>query len=426
MAVKAEVKAGSTPASTTSQKSLKRSATNGDSEPPTKREKRRKYTERPVWANLNPSNPRHGQAGSLPNSRTPNAPAPPLLLQNSTPAPPPPLAVHGHSHVNGPIPVDEELAKMRRIKGAWEKSFAGTVSLPDIPQTIADWLHGHLSMSFRRDGRAGLDPRDGTLEIEAKIGRIQRRGRDERLTHGVCSITVLDPKFADNEVAFESEMNEREHKHMNTLLNNRLVESARRDQSLRPEEKAGLQKIQYTHLRETDHFRKLSKAGKSALPQTIPIERLGHEPNLRTTVDDKTKQVTARIIKVKLGNLHILNPRADYDLRITVSIECNLMRDGLDDSGLTEEPEPGKSAQPPRKKDRMSYKHLDYQIDLTRVDTPGLAPKYELELEVDASALQTEMARIQAGQEDGFVNIVEGFWENAKWLMKQRVPQEQH
>ncbi|KXL45896.1 MAG: hypothetical protein FE78DRAFT_120930, partial [Acidomyces sp. 'richmondensis'] len=80
--------------------------------------------------------------------------------------------------------------------------------------------------------------------------------------------------------------------------------------------------------------------------------------------------------------------------------------------------------EPDRKKDRMSYRHLAYRIDLTRVDVEGTAvgggPKYELEVEVDSQVLRKRVDGLLAGSGggDGYMAVVSGLLENAFLLMR--------
>lgn len=209
-------------------------------------------------------------------------------------------------------------------------------------------------------------------------------------------------------------MRQAEHKDMNSYLNSATQTSFR---------EPGREKIDYKHLFETDSFRTLSEVGLRALPEAIhKHNQRGRDLKLRTTIDSKTKVLKARIVKVKVADLHIFNPGPNYDMRISINIECNLIRPDLDPHALTKEPNPQEPVQPDRKKDRLSYKQLKYSVDLTRVDVAGMPPKYELEIEVDANALRQEMSKMLVGQDNGFTDIVDGFMENAQWLMKQVKP----
>ena len=67
----------------------------------------------------------------------------------------------------------------------------------------------------------------------------------------------------------------------------------------------------------------------------------------------------------------------------------------------------------------MSYKHLAYSIDLTKVESQGVPSKYELELEVDANVLRQQIERGKRGLDTAYTDVVSGFFDNATFLMRQ-------
>ena len=178
--------------------------------------------------------------------------------------------------------------------------------------------------------------------------------------------------------------------------------------------------IDYKHLRETDSFRTLSNLGVQSLPEVArkrPIER---ELRLRTTVDDKTRQVKARIVKIPLAHLHIFNPADPYDCRISMNLEVNMDRPNMDPEALVIPPTEERTAHRDRHKDRLSYQHLAYAVDLTRVDVNGLPPTFELELELDSVFLRQQMQLLKTGAPNAFGNVIESFLDNCTFLMRQR------
>ena len=167
--------------------------------------------------------------------------------------------------------------------------------------------------------------------------------------------------------------------------------------------------MQYTHLHETDSFHALSPLGVQALPQALQRRRGKREPRLRVT-KDKTG-VKARIVKIPIDHLHIYNPKYRYDCRISINLEVNLDRPDLDPDSLIADDSSINPSDPnrkpvvnevPRVKDRLSYKHLAYSVDLTKVEREGLGPTYELELEVDSNLLRQQMGFMREGEEARF------------------------
>ena len=116
--------------------------------------------------------------------------------------------------------------------------------------------------------------------------------------------------------------------------------------------------------------------------------------------------------------MHIQNPVEPYDCRISMNLEVNFPPD-VDISELIEPPSHDRPPPPERIKDRLSYKHLAYSIDLTKVESQGVPSKYELELEVDANVLRQQIERGKRGLDTAYTDVVSGFFDNATFLMRQ-------
>ncbi|WPG97256.1 Hypothetical protein R9X50_00002800 [Acrodontium crateriforme] len=388
-------------------------------EPPTKRGKMRKYTERPVWARLARTNPRIDELQSgegrtqVPPSRQSQLPAkfapPPAPAQQQMPP--------NGMHVNGNVasvdpwlqnpPLDQDLIHARSVLGSWEKSARWNTPYPDLLKAVQDWLYSQL-VNLQEIGNS---PDEGAIEIEAKIGQIKTKDSENRVYVPVMNAVVLESGWFSKNCRFESQMDERAFRVMNSYLNTTLTESM----------KPGRVPMQYAHPKEVDSFRKLSNMGYQALPPAVQRHRnLDRKLNLRTSTVIETREVKARIVKVKINDLHIYNPTGEYDCRISINIEVNLNRADLHPNDMEEEPTGDAPAPPDRKKDRLSYKHLEYSFDLTKVEQAGMQPKYELELEVNAAALREQMKRMANGESHAFGDVVSGFVDNATFLMRLR------
>lgn len=106
-----------------------------------------------------------------------------------------------------------------------------------------------------------------------------------------------------------------------------------------------------------------------ALPQIIigdANSRSAKRTKVRITTDQKSGEVLAKIVKVRLADIDIYSPRTPFDWRVSVNVEMDFKGDMRE--LIEPDKRPGKSGD--RNKDRMSYKHLAYQIDLTQV-TPS-------------------------------------------------------
>jgi hypothetical protein len=122
--------------------------------------------------------------------------------------------------------------------------------------------------------------------------------------------------------------------------------------------------MRYVHTKERDSFYEAPPFALNGLPPSIRAQiNPRHQAKLRVTTDQKTGKVIAKIIKVRVADLDIYSPHTVFDWRISVNLEMNYEGDidGLVEGGGNS----GKRAD--RIKDRVTYKHLAYQVDLTQV-----------------------------------------------------------
>ena len=121
--------------------------------------------------------------------------------------------------------------------------------------------------------------------------------------------------------------------------------------------------MDYVHTHERDRFYELPANALATLPLSIrPYINNRHKIKVRVTTNQKTGELIAKIVKVRIADMEVYSPRTAFDWRLSVNMEMSY--DG-DVEGLTEVHEDGKK--PDRNKDRMSYSHLAYRIDLTQV-----------------------------------------------------------
>lgn len=195
---------------------------------------------------------------------------------------------------------------------------------------------------------------------------------------------------------------------MNTFLNG-LVQETMRDPN-RAE-------IYYLHPHEYDEFYELTEEGRQNLPQSITHWiNPRHKPRVRRTIDETNGTVKAQIIKSRIADMEIYNPRCDFDYRISISIESPWEGEP---HWLTEMTDGGRD----RKKDRMSYRHLCYQIDLTQVSFPNRTEKeHELEVEISVFEIRKQLDLLQAGKPNRYEEIVRGFLDNVRILCRKGSP----
>ncbi|KAF8799031.1 mRNA triphosphatase CET1 [Phlegmacium glaucopus] len=262
-------------------------------------------------------------------------------------------------------------------------SILGIEPLDEFIKEIADFVH-HMIMTHP-------DHPNGKVEVEAKIGILRDRMSGQRLALPVLVETILAPDSTD--VRFESNMSINQHKHYNTMLNRLKTESSQSSHMGSP--------LDYNHRYLIDTF--YSPEGND-------------RDKIRVTRDEKTNTVLECMRKLRLGNLNIYSPKRAADWRVSVNLEVP-MQHPVGSPTLT------------RRKDRVSYSHEEFSIDLTQVtsSTSPNAPSqvlHELELEITRSELlqSTAMKRNDTNYPEheryAFDELIRAFVNNARILVR--------
>ena len=132
---------------------------------------------------------------------------------------------------------------------------------------------------------------------------------------------------------------------------------------------------------------------------------------VRRTIDLKTNAART-IIKSRIADLEIYNPGTDFDYRISISIESPW--DG-NPEWLVARAESGKD----RIKDRMSYRHMAYQIDLTQVShSDGAIQQHELEVEISPNYLERELDNLRSNRPSRYEDVVRGLIDEVRLLCR--------
>jgi len=118
--------------------------------------------------------------------------------------------------------------------------------------------------------------------------------------------------------------------------------------------------MDYVHTREKDTFFELPPDKLQALPNILHVH-MRHRPKVRVTYDQKTGKVINKIIKARIADLNVYSPKTAFDWRVSANIEMPYLGDI---EGLQPSSDRGGGD---RNKDRLSYRHLAYHIDLTQV-----------------------------------------------------------
>jgi hypothetical protein len=194
---------------------------------------------------------------------------------------------------------------------------------------------------------------------------------------------------------FESNMSVNQHKHFNTLLNSlKTASTAPSSPSASP--------IDYAHLYLMDSF----------YPSTLGSDR----DKIRVTRDEKTGTVLECMRKIRLGDLNVYSPKREADWRVSVNLEVPVSH-------------PLGSATHTRRKDRLSYSHEEFKIDLTQVTStmsPNAPPQilHELELEIArpelllTAALKRNDPNLSEFERSAFDELIRAFVNNARILVR--------
>lgn len=171
--------------------------------------------------------------------------------------------------------------------------------------------------------------------------------------------------------------------------------------------------------------------------------RFGRSKNVRVrvTYDQKTREVLGKIIKARVADINIHMPSCPMDCRISINLEMNW------DGPVEELEQLGGSQldrQPDRNKDRLSYTHGHYQVDLTQVTHSGSAPgvcqshsiitfialhtdhncqqradkEHELEIELNPNILVDQGRKAINNAQHRYQELVEGFVDNIRILAR--------
>ncbi|GAA5974638.1 hypothetical protein JCM11641_007035 [Rhodosporidiobolus odoratus] len=304
----------------------------------------------------------------------------------STPVPPPPVPVNAHtpaSRATATPPQPSAVPPKRPGELPLEPSVFNIEPIDEFTREVADWLWGFC---------AGLDW--DKVEIEAKIGLlVDSRGGGSRVYLPVPIETILTETDG---LRFQSNMTVNQHKSFNRLLNSRVEESAAPTYPHAP--------VRYAHTREIDTF------------HTAPSSSTG---KVRVTTNQKDRSRRKAVEKVRVADMNIFSPKRMFDWRVSVSLE-------------NPAPIPDTPPTHTRYKDRISYTHQLFTVDLTQVTSaqaasqnpnrpqaPQAPPTHELEIEYrNARPLLEEAAKEQRGEENRYLDMVQGLLNNVRMLIR--------
>jgi len=199
--------------------------------------------------------------------------------------------------------------------------------------------------------------------------------------------TILAPDSID--ARFESNMSLNTHRHYNELLNQLKISSSQPGHPSSP--------LEYAHYYLIDSFYPSDSRDK-----------------IRLTRDERTGDMVECVKKIRLRDLNVYSPKRAADWRVSVNLEVPV-------------PQPMGTPTHTRRKDRLSYSHEEFSIDLTQVtSTAGGAPEvlHELELEISRPALLLSTAlkrgdpNVPEHERNAFDELIRAFVNNARILVR--------
>jgi len=239
------------------------------------------------------------------------------------------------------------------------------------------------------------------VEIEVRLGKLvlkEAEAGKDLSRHGlpVDSMCQVNRDRMHTNVRFESGVPHEKLVHFNKLLNNWVNNS--KNAKMPPERKSDYPAIRYERTLDIDRFFEIEDSNQ----------------RIRETWDPKTGKVKCTIIKEKMGNLEFYMPKADFDFRISASLEKPV-------PPVAEDRNPDSI----RKKDRISYIFECFAIEITTVQSwenptrevtesimkqtsefPPSSRTYEIELEIrDISFLQKQRSLLSNRQRNSFNHI---------------------
>ncbi|KAJ5964316.1 uncharacterized protein N7479_004192 [Penicillium vulpinum] len=405
------------------------------------KQKRRRYNEPPIYAQLTPRNT--SRRPIIPNPRPPvpkharqtqpdpswaarrrsssiMAVTPAVARVTRAPAVAPPSAskprVQAPPVPPAPLLRPPSTSQAVGSLGPWEPSITGFIPHEELTKTICDFLFHHAIL--RKDVNAALADAaaagHGTIvEIEAKLGHIIDQDSRDRLHLPILTESVLNRENARVRTSFESSMTVEQHRAMNNFLNEAVKASM-------PQPKSTRIPLAYVHKKERDTFYEIQT---SDLPEVIhKILKPRHKPKVRVTTDERTGEILAKIVKCRVADMDVCSPQTNVDWRVSVNLEMEYTGDlsnlPVIDTAVT------KGARGDRIKDRMSYRHLAYQVDLTQVAKSDQQPgknefEHELEIEVSAEEIRRQGQLAMSGDpKNQYEDLVKGFVDNIRLLAR--------
>lgn len=190
-----------------------------------------------------------------------------------------------------------------------------------------------------------------------------------------------------------------------------------------------LSPVTYAHTVEWDEYYTLTPQGRQNLQGLAHWHNAKHAMKVRRTFVKATGEMKAQIVKTRVSDLEVFNPNSAFDYRISISLETPWNGEAselMPDEGGPRGGGAGAGAND-RQKDRVSYKHHDYQIDLTQIEHSSGAgatvvngtnrrAEHEAEIEIMNHSILPALEEAREGRGERLEGLLDGFVDNVRIL----------
>lgn len=243
-------------------------------------------------------------------------------------------------------------------------SLTDVLPYEDLTRKITEWLFATLH---------NLGEERQYVEVEVKLGQIMQRKIDKRLSLPVTTETVVSPDYAKTQTTFQASMLEQQFKAAAAFLDKLASDTKGTDKPTRI--------VSYPVNSTRD----------------LVFQPPGTD-NCRVTLNKEDQEIE-RIVKRRVDNLVVYSPGDLLDFRISISLEIPVTGADID---LTQLP-----VKTERVKNRLSYAHRAFQVDLTSVVTDKINNTQELEVEINKPLMLEYFDALSRGDKDASLRFEE-------------------
>lgn len=244
-------------------------------------------------------------------------------------------------------------------------SLTDVLPFEDVTRKVTEWIIAKLQfLGYERP----------YARIELKFGQILFKESESRLTLPVATETVINPEYARRKTTFRPTLSEKQF----TTVKSFLDELVQKSEGVL----CNSNTISAHPANYTKDMAYLNSRGPG---------------ELRATYNQDNKLVNL-MVKRSLDHLVIFSPRDLLDFQVTVTVEHPHTKHELHFSQMKPVSE--------RFKNRKSYSHQKFQMDLTTVtENTNAEPEFELELEIAKELIPQDFIKLSHENQESFLEF---------------------